>query len=100
DPEGDVTVNPTGNPGMGTAGSGDVLTGVVGALLGRGVEATAAARAAAWWHGWSGDLAAETQGEPSLVAGDLIDHLGPAWRAARDGEVPAPFDLHPSVLEP
>ena len=100
DPSGHVTVNPTGNPGMGTAGSGDVLTGVVGALLGRGVPGTAAARAAAWWHGCAGDLAAASQGEPSLVAGDLIDNLGPAWRAAMDGDLPAPFDLYPAVPEP
>jgi NAD(P)H-hydrate epimerase len=95
DPEGNLAVNPTGNPGMGTAGAGDVLTGIVGALLARGSAAPDAARAAAWWHGFAGDLASEALGEPSLVAGDLVDHLGLAWRAVVTGAVSSPFDSHP-----
>jgi NAD(P)H-hydrate epimerase len=95
DPEGHLLLNPTGNPGMGTAGAGDVLSGVVGALLARGVAAPAAAAAAAWWHGMAGDLASLAIGEPSLVAGDLVDYLGPAWRAALNGEAPEPFAARP-----
>ena len=98
DPEGHLSVNPTGNPGMGTAGSGDVLTGIVGALLGRGCSAPEAACAAAWWHGAAGDIAAEALGEPSLVAGDLVDHLGHAWRGAISGEFPVPVVPYPSVI--
>lgn len=100
DPDGALAVNPTGNPGMGTAGSGDVLTGIVGALLARGLGPSQAARAGAWWHGLAGDLAAQTHGEPSLVAGDLIDHLGPAWKIALEGSAPPPFRCHPEQLEP
>lgn len=97
DPEGHLYVNPTGNPGMGTAGAGDVLTGVVGALLARGVAAPAAAAAGAWWHGLAGDLASLAVGEPSLVAGDLVDHLGPAWQVTLRGEVPEPYTVRPEL---
>jgi NAD(P)H-hydrate epimerase len=97
DPEGHLRVNPTGNPGMATAGTGDVLSGIVGALLARGVEAPAAAAAAAWWHGLAGDFASLAIGEPSLVAGDLVDHLGPAWRSTLNGEVPEPFTARPQL---
>jgi len=84
-----VRVNPTGNPGMATAGAGDVLTGMVGALLARGVPSAEAAGAAVWWHGRAGDLAAEALGEPCLVAGALLDFFGAAWRDA--GGDPIPF---------
>jgi len=97
DPEGHLLVNPTGNPGMATAGTGDVLSGVVGALLARGVPAPEAAAAAAWWHGLAGDLASFAIGEPSLVAGDLVDHLGPAWRATLNDEVDDPFVVRPEL---
>ena len=93
EPNGTVRVNPTGNPAMATAGSGDVLTGIAGALLARGVPAPEAAGAAVWWHGRAGDLAADARGEPSVVASDLIDHLGPAWRGA--AATPAFFDARP-----
>lgn len=68
-------VNATGNPGMATAGSGDVLSGMLTAFLGQGIEPFAAARAAVHLHGRAGDLAAEKVGQISLVAGDLIDWL-------------------------
>ena len=67
--------NETGNPGMATAGTGDVLTGIVAALLAQGLAPFAAARLAAWLHGRAGDLAAERVGEISLVATDLLAHL-------------------------
>ena len=73
--------NETGNPGMATAGTGDVLTGVVVALLAQGLAPFAAARLAAWVHGRSGDLAAADLGEISMTASDLLSRLSGAWRA-------------------
>ncbi|QDT70175.1 ATP-dependent (S)-NAD(P)H-hydrate dehydratase [Planctomycetes bacterium MalM25] len=73
-------VNATGNPGMATGGSGDVLTGVLAALLAQGLPAFDAARLAAHVHGLAGDLAAAMLGEVSLTAVDLIDHLPTAWK--------------------
>ncbi|MCP4867535.1 MAG: NAD(P)H-hydrate dehydratase [Proteobacteria bacterium] len=93
-PGGAVFVNPTGNPGMATAGSGDVLTGVVGGLLARGLPSSTAAGAAVWWHGRAGDRAAAALGEPTLTAGDLITWLGEAWADARGG-VGAFFESRP-----
>jgi NAD(P)H-hydrate epimerase len=82
DPGGRAAVNPAGNPGMGTAGTGDVLAGVVGALLARH-EAWAAATAGVYVHGRAGDLAAETSGEEGLVAGDLVESLPRAIESLR-----------------
>jgi len=83
DPPGRCSLNPTGNPGMATAGSGDVLTGVIAALLGRGSDAVLAATAGVYWHGLAGDIAARTEGQASLLAGDITASLGAAWREAR-----------------
>lgn len=68
-------VNTTGNPGMATAGSGDVLTGVIAALLGQELEPFAAAQLGVYLHGLAGDLGRDTIGEVSLIATDLIDYL-------------------------
>jgi NAD(P)H-hydrate epimerase len=76
-----VTVNPTGNPGMASAGTGDVLTGVITALVGQGVAPVDAARAGAFLHGLAGDIAAEAGGQTGLIAGDLIDALPQALEA-------------------
>lgn len=67
-----VAVNTTGNPGMAKGGSGDVLTGMIGALLARGVDAFLAACAGVYVHGLAGDLAAASTGEHSMAAGDII----------------------------
>lgn len=74
-------VNGTGNPGMATGGTGDVLTGVVTALLAQGLGAFDAARLAAHVHGLAGDLAAAKLGEVALTAVDIVEHLAPAWLA-------------------
>jgi NAD(P)H-hydrate epimerase len=74
-PEGKVYVNRTGNPGMATGGTGDVLTGMIAALLGQRFSLWDAARFAAYFHGLAGDLAAKKNGEVSLKAGDLLDFL-------------------------
>ncbi len=87
DPEGGVYVNPTGNPGMATGGSGDVLTGLIGALLAQGLEALAAAQLGAFVHGMAGDSAAATVGERSLAAGDLLGFVPSSFEAlARWGD--------------
>lgn len=77
-PEGVVYINPTGNPGMATGGSGDVLTGMVAGWLAQGLGVTAACLLAVYLQGAAGDLAAAAVGETSLVAGDLLAHLGAA----------------------
>jgi hydroxyethylthiazole kinase-like uncharacterized protein yjeF len=74
-PEGRAAINPTGNPGMATGGMGDVLAGIVGALLARGREPWLAATAGAFLHGLAGDRAATEKGEEGLVAGDLVEAL-------------------------
>jgi NAD(P)H-hydrate epimerase len=82
-----VFVNPTGNPGMATGGSGDVLTGLIAGLLSQGLDALDATVLAVYLHGLAGDLAAARLGEASLAAGDLIELLPAAFAALR-GEEP------------
>jgi NAD(P)H-hydrate epimerase len=78
-------VNTTGNPGMATGGTGDVLAGLIGALLAQGLEPFAAAQLGVYLHGLAGDLARDEMGEVSLIASDLLDTLPPAFQAhARD----------------
>jgi NAD(P)H-hydrate epimerase len=79
-PDGRVLINPTGNPGMASGGTGDVLTGVLGAFLARGIDPPRATAAAVYVHGLAGDVAAERMGEESLIAGDVIEALGEAFR--------------------
>lgn len=85
-----VTYNPSGNPGMATGGSGDVLTGVVAALVGQGLAPFEAAQLGVYVHGLAGDLAAAQLGEISLIASDLPRFLPPAFlrRCPRTGESP------------
>lgn len=81
DPDGKIYINTTGNPGMATAGSGDVLTGMIVGLIAQGVTALEAAQGAVWLHGRAGDLAAANLGEAGMIAGDLIDQLPLAIKA-------------------
>lgn len=90
EPSGRRSLCTAGNPGMATAGSGDVLTGIIGALLAAGLDGRDAARLGVWLHASAGDLAAATRGEASLIAGDLILTLGAAY--ARVGAAAAPRD--------
>jgi NAD(P)H-hydrate epimerase len=73
--------NPTGNPGMATGGTGDVLTGLIAALLGQGLKTFEAAQLGAGWHGLAGDLARDDLGEVCLIASDLLNYLPRALRA-------------------
>ncbi len=74
-PDGDVYINPTGNPGMATGGTGDVLTGVIAGLLAQGMTPLDAATTGVFLHGLAGDLAAEEKGEYGLIAGDLMNTI-------------------------
>ncbi|NLZ53774.1 MAG: NAD(P)H-hydrate dehydratase [Thermoanaerobacteraceae bacterium] len=73
--EGKLMINPTGNAGMATGGSGDVLSGMIGAFLARGMKPHEAAAAGVYLHGLAGDLSAKQQGQICLAATDIIDFL-------------------------
>ena len=77
-PDAKVFINPTGNPGMATGGTGDVLTGVIAAWLAQLLDAEAACRLAVYLHGMAGDLAEADEGEVAMTSGDLAAHLGDA----------------------
>lgn len=79
-PSGKCYFNSTGNPGMATAGSGDVLTGVVLALLTQGYPAEEAAKIGTYVHGLAGDFARKKQGVIGMTAGDIVNYLPMAWR--------------------
>lgn len=86
-PEGRITLNPTGNPGMATAGSGDVLTGILLGLLAQGYKHEEACKLGVYLHGLSGDLAAKDLGEESLTASDLITYLPHAFKKLKETEI-------------
>lgn len=81
-PDGRVYFNTTGNPGMATGGTGDVLTGILTALLAQGYPAETSAIVGVFLHGWAGDLAAREKSMTSLVASDVIEALSEAFRQA------------------
>lgn len=83
-PEGKCYFNPTGNPGMATGGSGDVLTGVVLALLAQGYDAEDAAKIGTYVHGLAGDFAQKKRGMISLIASDIVTCLSIAWRTVSE----------------
>jgi NAD(P)H-hydrate epimerase len=80
-PDGAVSIVPTGNPGLATGGTGDVLCGLIGGLLAQGLAPYDAARAGAYIHGLAGDLAARRFGERGLLAGDLPAAIAEVWAA-------------------
>jgi NAD(P)H-hydrate epimerase len=82
-PDGRVFVNPTGNPGMASGGTGDVLTGMLGAFLARGIEPGTALLSSVYLHGSAGDVAAERVGEEALVARDVIAAIPEAFKRLR-----------------
>ena len=88
DPDGGVWVNPTGNAGMASGGSGDVLTGLLAALVAQGYDSLAAAQLAVYLHGLAGDVAAETLAPEALRAGDLVAALPAAFDRLRAASAP------------
>ncbi|MCG0276449.1 MAG: NAD(P)H-hydrate dehydratase [Thermosediminibacteraceae bacterium] len=88
-----VLINPTGNPGMATGGSGDVLTGMISAFIARGLSAFEAAAAGVFLHGLAGDIASRKKGEIPLIAGDIIDHISEAFKFLEKGESLDGFEI-------
>ncbi|MDD3087202.1 MAG: NAD(P)H-hydrate dehydratase [Candidatus Omnitrophica bacterium] len=82
DYSGNLYINKTGNPGMATAGSGDVLTGMIAAFMGQGLGAFEAGKFAVYLHGLAGDLAAKEKTQISLIASDIIDKITEALKRA------------------
>jgi NAD(P)H-hydrate epimerase len=79
-PNREVYFNSTGNPGMATAGSGDVLTGIITSLLAQGYSAKEAAILGAFLHGLAGDLSAKEVGQEALIASDIIEGISKAYQ--------------------
>ena len=83
-PDGNLFFNSTGNSGMATAGSGDVLTGILVALLAQGYTSVNTAKIGVYLHGLAGDLALSKESKESLIAGDIIESLGQSFRTIKD----------------
>ncbi len=92
-PDGAVAICPTGNPGMATAGTGDVLTGMMVGFLAQGVPSWEAACAATYLHGAAGDLAATRKGQAAMISGDVIEEIPYAMKLILEGQPPPAADL-------
>ena len=79
-PKGEIYINKTGNPGMATAGSGDVLTGIIAAFLAQGMDGFDAAKYGAYIHGKAGDFAAKANTQIAMTASDIITFLPEAFK--------------------
>jgi NAD(P)H-hydrate epimerase len=90
-PDGRIRVNPTGDASLATAGTGDVLAGVIGALLAQGLDPFDAAAAGVWLHGCAGELAGQSTSKASTMASDVVEHISRAIRRC--------FDTHPGDLD-
>ena len=82
-PDGEYWFNTSGNPGMATGGSGDVLTGLIAGLLAQGLQSRDAARAGVYLHGLAGDLAVRVSSEEAVIASDIMGQLGSAFKEVR-----------------
>lgn len=82
-----VVINTTGNPGMATAGSGDVLTGIIAGLLAQGCEPVLAATSGVYLHGMAGDIAKEKNGEYGMIAGDIIKYMPEAIKMLQENKI-------------
>jgi len=80
EPSGEVYISPTGNPGMATAGTGDVLTGILAGLVAQRIDLASALRLGVYLHGLAGDMAAKDVGMTGMMAGDLIARIPVAIR--------------------
>jgi hydroxyethylthiazole kinase-like uncharacterized protein yjeF len=83
-PDGNVFFNSTGNPGMATGGSGDVLTGIITSLMAKGYSAQEACILGVYLHGLAGDFAADGLTEESMIASDIIEHLSNAYKFIKE----------------
>ncbi len=88
-PDGSYAICPFGNPGMATAGSGDVLTGIIAALLAQGLSCRQAAYAGVLAHALAGDLAARQYSEMAMIASDITQQLQHVWLTATTADVSA-----------
>jgi NAD(P)H-hydrate epimerase len=95
-PGGEIYINPTGNPGMATAGSGDVLSGMITGMISQSInhhpdQLDRILQAAVFLHGYAGDLAVKETGEISLTATDITRFIPRAFRHLHDYQTPFPF---------